>query len=502
MKIVIFLISILTFYTNISFAQKTRQELERERLQLQREIAENQRIREKIKTKENESLSSLIIVGRKAELQDRVVDNINKDINILDNSIYGLQRDLNKYDRLLDTLRQEYAKSMVYAYKNRGNYEFLNFIFSAENFNDAVKRIAYLKSYRTFREMQGQNILRTQELRRKKLEDLGVTKQSKNQTLTVQQQELKKVAEQKVEQDKIVENLRKQGKSVDALIANKQRLQAKTDALIKKAIAKAIKEAADRQAAIEKAERLKRELAAREAQRLDNIRKANEAKLLADAKAKAAADAKAKALADAKAAADVRNRAAATTVPNVNAPTSKTPGIKTPTVVVPPVVKLTPPVARPAAPKPAEAVVVPTYTSPASILNANFERNRGSLPWPVDSRDIFVHYGPYTLPSGAKAVSTSISIAANVGANVKSVFDGTVIMVEELEYGKYVISIQHGKYYTSYINVNGVSVRVGQEVKTGQQLGKVATNIDGIGALDFSLAREFSEINPEMWLRR
>ena len=137
-----------------------------------------------------------------------------------------------------------------------------------------------------------------------------------------------------------------------------------------------------------------------------------------------------------------------------------------------------------------------------SILNANFERNRGSLPWPVDSRDVFIHYGPYTLPSGAKDVSKSISIAANVGAAVKSVFDGNVILVEELEYGKYIVTIQHGKYYTSYINVNGVNVKVGQEVKTGQQIGKVATNLDGVGSIDFSLAREFSEINPETWLRR
>ena len=506
MKIVFFLISILTFCANITFAQKTRQELERERLQLQREIAENQRIREKIKTKENESLSSLIIVGRKAELQDKVVDNISKDINILDNSIYGLQRDLNKYDRLLDTLRQEYAKSMVYAYKNRGNYEFLNFIFSADNFNDAVKRISYLKSYRTFRQMQGQNILRTQELRRNKLESLGVTKQSKSQTLTVQEQELKKVAEQKAEQNRIVENLRKQGKNVDALIADKQRMQLKTESLIKKAIAKAMKEANDKRIAAEKAERIKREAESREALRLENIRKANEAKVIAAAKAKADADARAAAAATAKDALKGKpSPVTTTTTPGIKNPTSvKIPtSIKAPTantpVPAPAPTPATTSVPKPTAPKVAET---PIYTSPASILNANFERNRGSLPWPVDSRDIFIHYGPYTLPSGAKDVSKSVSIAASVGSSVKTVFDGNVIMAEELEYGKYIICIQHGKYYTSYINVSGVSVKVGQEVKTGQQIGKVATNIDGIGAIEFSLSREFNEINPEMWLRR
>ena len=131
---VIFLISFLSLFTHTSFAQqKTRQELEREKLLLKKEIAENEKIQEKIKSATSENLRSLIVVAKKAELQGRVVDNVAKDINLLDNNITGIQRDINKYDKLLDTLRQEYAKSMVYAYKNRGNYEFLNFIFSAEN---------------------------------------------------------------------------------------------------------------------------------------------------------------------------------------------------------------------------------------------------------------------------------------------------------------------------------------------------------------------------------
>lgn len=501
---VIFLILSITAFVKITYAQPTsRQDLERERIQLRKEIEENKKIQAKIQTATKENLNTLIVVGRKAELQEKIVVNVAKDINMLDNNITGIQRDINKYDKLLDTLRQEYAKSMVYAYKNRGNYEFLNFIFSAENFNDAVKRIAYLKSYRTFREMQGQNILRTQELRRKKLSDLGVTKQTKSATLTVQEQEMKKIADQKIEQDRIVENLRKQGKSIEGLIAEKKTREAKVNAFIKAAIARAIKEENDRRIAFEKAERIKRENAARVQAAADKARRDEIA--LAKRKADAIAAAEAKAIADARA----RERANA----GNNMPITKTtpskimPGVKPGVAVTKPlVVAPKPPAVVAVSPKvtPTPAPPVVEYASPSAILNASFERNKGSLPWPVDNHSVTIPFGPYRLQSGKNGgFNTSVSIAAPIGSAVKAVFDGKVILVQEMEYGKYIITIKHGfKYYTSYVNVGSVSVRQEQEVKAGQQIGKVATDLNGVGSLDFSLAKDNSDINPEFWLRR
>ncbi len=451
---VILLISFLSFFTTNLTAQKTREELEKERQELKKEIDDAQKLLNSNKAATKENLTTLIILGNKAALQDRVVNNISKDINILDNNIYGIQKDINKYDRLLDTLRLEYAKSMVYAYKNRGNYEFLNFIFSADNFNDAVKRIAYLKSYRTFREMQGQNIIRTQELRRKKLEDLGVTKQTKSTVLETQTEEMKKLEEQKAEQDRIVANLKKQGKDINARIAEKQRQVAKVNAAVKAAIAKAVKEDNDRRIAAEKAERKKKADAAAEVDRLARIKRADDI-----AKAKAA-------------------------------------GTKPPDE---PVVKITPEPRIKKDPKVAEPVIL---SSESVTLNASFERNKGSLPWPVANPAILIHYGPYALQSGAKGINEAVTISSSIGASVNAVFEGEVILVTEIDDDKYAVTVKHGNYYTTYFNLNNVSVKTKEQIKTGQQLGKVAANLDGIGAIDFYTAKGNTQLNPESWLRR
>lgn len=446
---------ITCFFTMNALAQ-TREELEKQRLQLRKEIDETQKLLNSNKEVTKQNLTTLSLFTNKVNLQGRVLENIGKDLRILDNNIYSNQRDVNRYDKLLDTLKQEYAKSMVYGYKNRGNYEFINFIFSADNFNDAIKRISYLKSYRTYREMQGQNILRTQELRRKRLQDLGVSKQTKSVTLGVQNKELNLLEQQKIEQDKIVIQLKKEGSGLNAKIAAKQKQIAKVNNAIKSAIAAVIKADNDRKIAEEKRLKNLRDIASAEAKKLklenDKIAKTNAAATAAGKPITALIE------------------------------PAKTRIVKEPITIIAPTSS--------------------TFNADNIALNNSFERNKGSLPWPVDNGAVLNHYGPYKLPSGAVLQNSAVTISSAIGTSVKAVFDGTIILVTEVDDEKYTVTIKHGNYFTSYSNINGVGVKMNQEVKTGQILGRVASNLDGIGSIDFYSAKGNTDLDPEKWLRR
>ncbi|MEO5942987.1 MAG: peptidoglycan DD-metalloendopeptidase family protein [Ferruginibacter sp.] len=439
----IFFLAIFCVFTTSLFAQ-TREELEKQRQDLKREIEQTEQLLNKNKTQTKENLLQLTLINNKVNLQDRVIDNINKDLRILNNNIYSINRDVSKYDKLLDTLKQEYAKSMVYAYKNRSNYEFLNFIFSADSFNDAIKRISYLKSYRSFREMQGENIVRTQELRHQRIQDLGGAKKEKNSTLQTQSKEMQALEDQQKEKDRIVSELKKQGKTFGNQIAAKKKQMAKVSNTITASIKKA-QEAAKREA-IAKAAKEERE----------------------------------------------RKEAIAKNTPVNNTPTSTAP-TTTNTKSVSTVKKAAAPVKR------EESVLLNTEASIA--LNSSFERNRGSLPWPIDKGYVLMHYGHNKLPSGSELVVTSTTISADIGSSVKSIFDGTVISISQVE-DAYVITIQHGRYFSSYYNLSNVAVQKGNDVKTGQVIGKVAANLDGIGSIDFYMSNEKGEFDPESWLRR
>jgi murein hydrolase activator len=435
---ILFTVLILSCSTAV-VAQQTREELEKQKADLKRDLEQTERLLNENKAKSKENFVQWKLINDKVNIQDRIIENINRDINLLDNNLTNTQRDINRYDKLLDTLKQEYAKSMIYAYKNRSNYDFLNFIFSASSFNDAIKRMTYLKSYRNYREMQGQNILRTQELRKKRIEELTGTKQKKSIVLQDKDKEMTVLEQQQKEKDRILSELKKQGKQLNNQMAATRNQLKKVDNAIAATIKRALDEA--KRAAIKKA--------AEDKNRLD-----------AEAKANAKA--------------------------NVNPATTTT--ITKPTIT----------------PKKAEPKRAPesVLLNPENItVNANFINNRGSLPWPVDKGYLLMHFGKNELPSKTVIDITGITIASDIGTPVKAVFDGTVSTVANVE-DMQVVIIQHGKYFSSYSNLSNVSVQRGQAVKTGQVIGKVAANLDGIGAIDFYISDEKSNQDPERWLRR
>ena len=437
-------IFVISAFPNAAQSQ-IREELEKERLQLKREIEQTEKLLNNNKAQTKENLRSLALINRKVNLQDRVIDNINKDLRVLNNDMYKMQRDIFRYDKLLDTLKQEYAKSMIYAYKNRSNYDFLNFIFSAANFNDAIKRLNYLKSYRNYREMQGENILRTQDLRRKRIGDLSGTKKQKNETLQTQSKEMTALESQQKEKDRIVFELKKQGKQLNSQMAAKQKQMKKVSNAIAAAIKKAMDEA--RRAALAKSasEERKRKEAERDPSKNNNNNADN-------------------------------------IIPNNNTKSISVP-VKIKTVV------------------PAKNTESVLLNAGNIALNTSFEKNRGSLPWPIDRGIILMHYGRNTLPSGSTMDVTSVTISSDIGTSVKSVFSGTVSTVQSVE-DMQVVIIQHGRYFTTYSNLSGVTVQRGQEVTTGQIIGKVAANFDGVGAIDFYMSNEKSNFDPERWLRQ
>jgi septal ring factor EnvC (AmiA/AmiB activator) len=361
-----------------------------------------------------------------------MVANINREINLMDNNIYKSQRDINKLQLLLDTLKQEYAKSMVYAYKNRSNSDFLNFIFSSSSFNDAIKRVNYLKSYRSYREMQGDNILRTQVLLKTRIEELSGTKKKKGEVLQVQTKEADALQAQQEEKNKIVAQLKAKGKELNNQIAAKKKQMTKVNNAIAAAIKRAIKEANDAAAAAAKA-------------------------------AKAGS-----------------TTTATTTTGGSTKTTAKTRKTDTPAKV---------------------QTSVLLATDADVKLNADFEHNKGNLPWPVASGYLLLHYGLNTLGNGVDVNSEGISIGCDIGTPVKTIFDGEVLLVNNYDDIQLVV-IKHGRYFTGYSNITGVSVKKGEMVKVGQTIGRSAANLDGVGTVELKISKENTDINPELWLKR
>ncbi|MEP6596797.1 MAG: peptidoglycan DD-metalloendopeptidase family protein [Ginsengibacter sp.] len=425
-------VSLLFFYSSTAQGITDKDELQKQRLQLKKEIEETEKILNETRSTTKANMGDLITINKRINLQDNVIENITGQLRYIENDIYKSQRDVNKLSKVLDTLKQEYAKSMVYAYKTRNNYDFLNFIFSASSFNDAIKRITYLKSYRTYRELQGENIFRTQSLLQQRINELSGNKQQKNIALQEKSKEMSELEKQQKEKQNIVNKLKGRQKELATQINNKKKQDAKLRSLITIMI--------------------KREIEI--------------------ARKKAAAEAK------------ERERLAGLNKPKTN-PDTKANNIPT----------------KPAA-KPARTTGSLLVSSEADrVLDASFERNRGSLPWPVNGF-VLIHYGPYTIPdTKIRGENPGVTIGTQVGNPVKAVFEGEVTLVTYMD-DKQVVFIKHGKYFTVYSNLSSVNVQRGQKVKTSEVIGRAGANDDGQGEVLLILMKENNNVNPELWLHK
>src|SRR3984885_5795931 len=222
----LFLTSLVFFTVLFSHAQapaQTRAELEKEREAIQKEIEDVKRTLDETHHNKKETLGQLAPLQRKLHLRESAIQNINSQINFIQDDMNESWREILKLRRELDTLRTQYAESIVFAYKNRSSYDFLNFIFSATSFNDAMRRIEYLKSYRAYREERAENIVRTQQLLQAKIDGLRVNRQEKDEVLKKQNREKAILEDEKKEKDVVVSKLKSQEKELKKEMANKQR---------------------------------------------------------------------------------------------------------------------------------------------------------------------------------------------------------------------------------------------------------------------------------------
>ncbi|MGB3004881.1 MAG: peptidoglycan DD-metalloendopeptidase family protein [Chitinophagaceae bacterium] len=440
---IFFLPLVLSFISGSLLAQpvQDRSQLEKERQQIQNELKEVQGLYNKIKGQTKQTMVSLNMLSKKINLQEQYIGTINKEIRSIDDDIYLSNLEIYRLQKQLDTLKSQYAKTVVYAYKNRSNYDYLNFIFSANSFNDAIRRVTYLKSYRAYREKQVSTIMETQQLITKRQEQQLGRKNQKGAALQAQTKEVEILAVQKNEKAAVVAQLKGKEKDLQKQIAEKK----SRDAKLKNAIFAIIER--ERVKALEE-----------EKKRLAAIAAENKKNAVTETKPK-------------------------TTDPGTNVTTTT-------------VVKKD----KPAAPI---KTYVPLNAN-ETALAADFKSNFGRLPWPVDNGVVCSNFGTNKIEGTLLTEDNpGITICTpSVGVSVKSIFDGEVLSVFNLGDGMSVM-IKHGNYYTIYSNLSSASVQKGTTIRRGQVIGKAGADEDNSGGkIDFLLMQDKRNVNPRPWLNR
>lgn len=237
---------------------QSREDLENQRKQIQSEIQDLKKMQSSIQKDKKQSLGQLARIKSLIRKRDAIIENINRQVHLINDDIQKNNREIDRLKNDLDTLKAQYAKTIEYAYKNRTSYDMLNFIFSAVSFNDAIKRVAYLKAYREYRGKQVDNIYQTQQLLAQKNQTLAENKVLKTKTLEEQSDQMKKLEDEKDQKNAVVSKLKLKENELNKQLAAKRKLENTIRSSIAAIIRREIMEA-------EKAEKAKRAAAAKSA---------------------------------------------------------------------------------------------------------------------------------------------------------------------------------------------------------------------------------------------
>ncbi len=136
-------------------------------------------------------------------------------------------------------------------------------------------------------------------------------------------------------------------------------------------------------------------------------------------------------------------------------------------------------------------------------LSANFQNNKGKLPWPVKSGVVIEQFGQHNHPlfKGVKMpFNNGINISTAVNSKVYAVFNGVVKQVIAMPGYNQCVLVQHGDYFTFYCKLANVSVKAEQTISTGQEIGTLSAT-QNTSTLHFELWYKTTKQNPELWLQ-
>lgn len=386
-------------------------------------------------------------------------------IDSIDRASAAVNDSIEKLTGRLDKMRSTYATALRNSRRARASVNTLAFVFSSDNFTQAIRRMRTLKQFSKWRTRKAGEISRLTELlsdRRAKLDSLAAKQHVAMNELSAHRST---VVSKQNETSKLVADLKSKDKQLRRVLDQQRRKAAQLDKELDRLIAEEQRAAEERRKK-EEAEALRRkqqaeaEKAAREKAEQQKREKSEQA------------------------------NPSPTTPEKPKKDTKRT--------------KQTP--------DPTKSDLVANNSANSNIVyGAKFGENKGKLPYPVEGEHTVVkHFGRQRHPDfpNIEIDNSGIDIQTVSGATVRCVFDGEVSAIFCPDGYNNVVVVRHGEYVTVYANLGTLNVRKGDKVNRSQTIGTVYVdgNDSNRSILHFEIrnatnANNIRKENPEAWLR-
>lgn len=392
------LLFLLFFMTTTAYCQ-TVESLEKKIQSIQKDIKLAEKLLKETSKDKETSINQVSLLQTQIKQRESLIKTYQSQINAINKDIQNNKNQIATLEKNLKLYRKEYSNLLVINYRNKGKVNNLLFIFSSEDFNQAMRRMRYIQELNGLVKEKIEEIDSTQIKIQLQLEKNEKNKKDKEKILAKEKQEKAVLMKERDKLNNDIASLKKKEKQIQKDITSKEKQAKELKKQIENIIAEEIRKAKEREEAAKK---------------------------------------------------------------------NNTESID--------------------------------YN-----LSANFAQNKGKLPYPVEQGIITGKYGLSQHPTQKKVTvnNNGIDISTTKGSKARCVFDGEVCGVMN-QGGNSVILVRHGLYFTLYSNLEKVYVKMKDKVVTGQEIGKIHTNVsDGKTILHFEIWQENrTTVNPALWIKK
>lgn len=211
-------------------------DLEQKINRLQNEIQTSQSLLGQTSKNKETTVHEVELLQAQIKNRDDLIAAYNKQLDALNKSTKAYNNDIKRLQNDLQKSRQEYADLLVLSYRNRSNINNLLFIFSSEDFNQAIRRMRYIQQFKDLLKHKMEDIDKTKDDIRKRIEKNDADKKRIEVLKADQKKEREKLNEDKKALDKKIKDLKKKEKDIKNEIARKKKETDDLQAKIKKII--------------------------------------------------------------------------------------------------------------------------------------------------------------------------------------------------------------------------------------------------------------------------
>jgi septal ring factor EnvC (AmiA/AmiB activator) len=230
-----FVFAVLNVFIVHSQAPK-KNELENVRRITKEEIDFTTKMIEENQQKSKESLNELSLINHKIRMQNRLIETLNEEINVLDQQIVINNMSMAELKKKHEKIIRDYAESIYMTYQKRTRNSFVLYIMASDNFNLAYKRFRYIQIVNSYRKKQVALLLDLEGQIKEENEQLEEKRKDRQSLQIMHEKENRKLSEVKIMQKNLMTVLQKKERILKAELERKRKVAREIEKEIEKII--------------------------------------------------------------------------------------------------------------------------------------------------------------------------------------------------------------------------------------------------------------------------